>query len=146
MVKSVHLRTLGRPNEVYQQACIFGNYFINNSVGASNGSISVLAPVSEKLYRRLYSLYSRIVTSQQHAAGLNPRGYRHVHHHSRPLAAANTITSGPPGPKSILDGDLLTMYLNLSYAQQLELAKATGSNIDRIYDDLLELSSRVGYF
>ena len=62
------------------------------------------------------------------------------------MAAANTIASGPPGPKSILDGYLLMTFLNLSYGQQQELAKAVGSNVDRILDDLLEIERRVRYF
>jgi hypothetical protein len=52
----------------FQQGCI---------LGSSDGTMSIILPVSEKLYRRLYSLYSRMVTSLQHAAGLNPRGYRY---------------------------------------------------------------------
>lgn len=86
-----------------------------------------------------------MVTSLQHAAGLNPRGYRHVHQVNRPLAS-HSIASGPPGPKSILDGSLLSEFLNLSYAQQLELAKAVGSNVDRIMDDLLEISKAFKHF
>ncbi len=64
----------------------------------------------------------------------------------RPLASANTIASGPPGPKSVLDGDLLASYLQLSVTQQHELAKAVGSNRDRILDDLVEVGSRMNYF
>ena len=45
-------------------------------LAGADGSISIVSPVTEKLYRRLYSLYSRMVTSLQHTAGLNPRGYR----------------------------------------------------------------------
>jgi hypothetical protein len=40
----------------------------------------------------------------------------------------------------------LTEFLNLSYAQQLELAKAVGSNVDRIMDDLLEISKALKHF
>jgi hypothetical protein len=70
---------------------------------------------------------------------------RHVHQVNRPLAS-HSIASGPPGPKSILDGSLLSEFLDLSYAQQLELAKAVGSNIDRIMDDLLEISKAFKHF
>lgn len=87
-----------------------------------------------------------MVTSLQHFAGLNPRGYRHVQHIGRPLAAANTIASGPPGPKSVLDGDCLLTFLNLSFAQQQELASAVGSNVERIMDDLLSVLSQMNYF
>lgn len=68
-----------------------------------------------------------------------------MHQASRPLAS-HSIASGPPGPKSILDGTLLSEFLNLSFAQQLELAKAVGSNVDRIMDDLLEISRALKHF
>lgn len=61
----------------FQQGCILGISLIILLKGSSDGTMSIISPISEKLYRRLYSLYSRMVTSLQHAAGLNPRGYRY---------------------------------------------------------------------
>ncbi|KAJ3264692.1 Cleavage and polyadenylation specificity factor subunit 1, partial [Borealophlyctis nickersoniae] len=40
------------------------------------GGLSIMIPVSEKLYKRMYGLYSRMVNNLQHPAGLNPRGFR----------------------------------------------------------------------
>ncbi|KAJ3087268.1 hypothetical protein HK102_011465 [Quaeritorhiza haematococci] len=45
-------------------------------IGTLDGGILVMTPVTEKLYKRLYALYSRMVNNLQHAAGLNPRGFR----------------------------------------------------------------------
>lgn len=40
------------------------------------GSIVLITPIPEKMFKRLYGLYSRMVTHLEHYAGLNPRGYR----------------------------------------------------------------------
>jgi cleavage and polyadenylation specificity factor subunit 1 len=44
--------------------------------GTSEGGLSMIIPVEEKMFKRLYGLYSRMVTHLEHYAGLNPRGYR----------------------------------------------------------------------
>ena len=43
-----------------------------------DGGLVLIAPVTEKLYKRLYALYNRLVNGLQHDAGLNPKGYRCV--------------------------------------------------------------------
>ena len=87
--KAVKLRAQS-PNEVIQYGCIIGipsSFLVGfkqttklnhslNELASSDGSLSYVSPVSEKLYRRLYSLYSRMVTGLQHVGGLNPRGFR----------------------------------------------------------------------
>ena len=113
--------------------------------GTFEGAIVVTTPVPEKLYRRLYGLYSRMVTNLQHLAGLNPRGSKQVSLRVRPLGVSGAMM-GPPGPKGILDGDLLFEYASLSGPQQRELAKAIGSNEDRLMDDLLEVIAGTDYF
>jgi hypothetical protein len=59
---------------------------------------------------------------------------------------AASVLTGPPGPRGVLDGDLLTRFLHFSLVHQRELAKAIGSRDDRILDDLLELSIGLEYF
>ncbi|KAI8851683.1 CPSF A subunit region-domain-containing protein [Chytridium lagenaria] len=115
-----------------------------NVCGMLDGNIGYLVPVSEKLYKRAYALYSKMVNSLQHHAGLNPRGYRQLRHRMRPLTTA--LSSGPPGPRFILDGDLLSQYHSLSYEQQKELANAVGSTVERNIDDLLEATAGTDYF
>ncbi|KAJ3100898.1 Cleavage and polyadenylation specificity factor subunit 1 [Phlyctochytrium planicorne] len=115
-----------------------------NVCGTLDGAISILTPVSEKLYKRAYALYSKMVNSVQYHAGLNPRGFRQIRQKIRPLSTA--MSSGPPGPRFILDGDILYQYFSLSMDQQLELAKAVGSTTERIIDDLLEGLSGTDYF
>ncbi|KNC97783.1 cleavage/polyadenylation factor CFT1 [Spizellomyces punctatus DAOM BR117] len=121
-----------------QQVCL---------TGTLEGGLALLLPVSEKLYKRLYGLYSKMVNNLQHPAGLNPRGFRQVPLQSRPTTAATaTPMTGPPGPRLVLDGELLYQYACLSVSQQKELAKGIGSVSERILDDLLEGVSGVDYF
>lgn len=47
--------------------------------GTLNGGICSVYPVSEKIFRRLYAIYSRMVTHLEHYAGLNPRGFRYFY-------------------------------------------------------------------
>ncbi len=113
--------------------------------GTLEGGLSLVVPVTEKMFKRLYSLYSRMVTHVEHHAGLNPRGFRQLYlpYH---LLAATTAVSGPPGPKGILDGDLTNEFKSLPSDKQYELAKAIGSKPDRILDDLLDLEVILEYF
>ncbi|KAJ3256708.1 Cleavage and polyadenylation specificity factor subunit 1 [Boothiomyces macroporosus] len=109
------------------------------------GSIVLITPIPEKMFKRLYGLYSRMVTHLEHYAGLNPRGYRQLKLPIRSIYS-NPILTGPPGPRGILDGDMLYRFLNLSVTNQREMAKAVGSRDDRVIDDLLELMVAVDYF
>ncbi|KAJ3215584.1 Cleavage and polyadenylation specificity factor subunit 1 [Dinochytrium kinnereticum] len=115
-----------------------------NVCGMLDGNIGYLVPVSEKLYKRAYALYSKMVNSLQHHAGLNPRGFRQLRHRNRPLSTS--LSSGPPGPRFILDGDILCTYLSLSVEQQKELANAVGSTIERNVDDVLEAVAGTDFF
>ncbi|KAJ3040299.1 Cleavage and polyadenylation specificity factor subunit 1 [Rhizophlyctis rosea] len=121
-----------------QHLCVFATL---------EGGIGTMVPVSEKFYKRMYGLYSRMVNNLQHGAGLNPRGFRQIQARARPLTAAfSTATMGPPGPRSMLDGELLYQFASLGVAQQTELAKGIGSRIERILDDLVEVACGGEYF
>ena len=113
--------------------------------GTLDGGISMALPVSEKIYKRLYGLYSRMATQLEHLAGLNPRGYRQIKLPEKSVYSDSVLT-GPPGPRGILDGDLLYHFNRLSSIYQRELAKAVGSDENRVMDDLLELSMLLEYF
>jgi cleavage and polyadenylation specificity factor subunit 1 len=63
--------------------------------GTLSGGLVLIQPISEKMFKRLYSLYSRMVTHLEHACGLNPRGYRHIG--SSKTIAVSSVVSGPPG-------------------------------------------------
>ncbi|KAJ3154030.1 Cleavage and polyadenylation specificity factor subunit 1 [Geranomyces variabilis] len=115
--------------------------------GTLEGGLLLMVPVTEKLYKRLYGLYSKMVNNLQHPAGLNPRGFRQVPLRSRPTTVAiATAMTGPPGPRLVLDGEILYQYASLSQNQQSELAKGIGSVSTRILDDLLEVVAGVEFF
>ncbi|KAI9205850.1 CPSF A subunit region-domain-containing protein [Polychytrium aggregatum] len=114
--------------------------------GSLDGSLGMVLPVSEKLYKRMYALYSRMVQNIQHAAALNPRGFRQLQLRSQYLGATSSINTGLPGPKFILDGDLIYRYSSFSKSTQRELAKGIGSEVERIMDDLLEVTGGTDFF
>ncbi|KAI8896608.1 CPSF A subunit region-domain-containing protein, partial [Globomyces pollinis-pini] len=126
-----------------------GEMIASNQVGVIAGTIdgglAMVTPVSEKLFKRLYCLYSRMVTHLEHHAGLNPRGYRQLKLPYKSIYSVSAVT-GPPGPRGVLDGGLVYRYCNLSAGQQRDIAKAFGSRDDRIIDDLLEASLSLSYF
>ena len=90
-------------------------------------------------------MYSRMVTQLEHLAGLNPRGFRLIRLPEKSVYSDSVLT-GPPGPRGMLDGDLLYQFCRLSSIYQRELAKAVGSEENRVLDDLLELSRLLEYF
>ncbi|KAL2918252.1 mRNA cleavage and polyadenylation factor subunit [Polyrhizophydium stewartii] len=132
-----------RKNIVRGDTPLVPKQYLNIGV-TTDGALIVVSPVSEKIYKRLYALYSRMVTNLEHAAGLNPRGFRQLQQRVRSIALSGFM--GPPGPRGILDGDLLFDYAQLSRAQQRGLANAIGSNDDRLLDDLLEVLAGADYF
>ncbi|KAI8813010.1 CPSF A subunit region-domain-containing protein, partial [Cladochytrium replicatum] len=125
-------------------------------LGTSDGGVAVMCPVTEKIYKRLYALYSKMVDSVQPIAGLNPRAFRQIQHKTRPQYAGSTTSSysiissgmgGMPGARSILDGDYLHQYIStLSSQAQAELAGAIGTEKNTVMDDLLEVLSGVEHF
>jgi plasmid maintenance system antidote protein VapI len=48
--------------------------------------------------------------------------------------------------KSILDGEILYQYLNLSKIEQADLAKVIGTSVERIIEDLLEIQIGIDVF
>lgn len=96
-----------------------------------------MTPVGEKQYKRLYALYSKMVNQIQHPCGLNPRGYRQTHPRVRPLVS--NIVSGPPGPKMVVDADLVFQFPSLPLRLQHELTRGVGSDADVVIDDILEI-------
>lgn len=46
------------------------------AAAGTDGGMSVLAPLDERAFRRLFSLQTALATSLPHVAGLNPRAFR----------------------------------------------------------------------
>lgn len=94
-----------------------------------DGSISSLLPVSERSYRRLYTVQSQMSSSEVQVAGLNPRAYR--------MSTMESATSN--AARGILDGQLLTQFANLSFNQQTQLAQKSGLGVENVLCDLEEM-------
>lgn len=52
---------------------------------------------------------------------------------------------GPPGPRMILDGDMLLQFEQMSRHSQNELSYSIGSNTQAIHDDLIEVLAGMEY-
>lgn len=116
-IASVHSRT--------RQDYFFDVY------GTSQGSVGFLSSISEKTYRRLSALYQKMVHLLPQKAGLNPKAFRQqAHDEHRRLGTS---------ARSILDGDFLLQFMELSKVHQRELSKGIGSSIDKIYEDFAEI-------
>ncbi|KAJ3373889.1 Cleavage and polyadenylation specificity factor subunit 1 [Allomyces arbusculus] len=98
----------------------------------TDGSVSVVAPVSEVAYKRLLLLYNRICESLPTAAALHPKAYRHYLVQSR-LFSNN--------PATMLDLNLIADFLTRPLAEQHEHARALGSTLARIRDDVRAVSA-----
>ncbi|KNE65240.1 hypothetical protein AMAG_10884 [Allomyces macrogynus ATCC 38327] len=98
----------------------------------TDGSVSVVAPVSEVAYKRLLLLYNRICESLPTAAALHPKAYRHYLVQSR-LFSNN--------PATMLDLNLIADFLARPLAEQHEHARALGSTLARIRDDVRAVSA-----
>lgn len=116
-------RGTGLTNDSYSLAHI-------TMMATLDGGISMLVPVTEKLYRRLTMLQNYLYTSATHTAGLNPKGFR--------VLKTRTKTLSNP-LKNILDGDLLWRYHALTKVAKNELARKIGSTTDQLAEDFMEL-------
>ncbi|CEO99699.1 hypothetical protein PBRA_007432 [Plasmodiophora brassicae] len=103
-------------------------------VGAGiDGSVSCLAPVTETLYRRLYSLTTLLTFQVRHLGGLNPRQYRAWKAAGRgDILTTNCV-------RNVVDIDFLLRFAGLDYALQGQLAQSIGTTPDQIVDNLLQL-------
>lgn len=99
--------------------------------------MGALTPVSEKLYKRLHLLHTRLVNGLRHAAGLNPRGYRLIHNRHRLLVNPS---------KNVVDGEIVFSFLNLPKEMQEDIARGIGCTVDSIYNDLSVLMGQMDYF
>ncbi|ORX60565.1 hypothetical protein DM01DRAFT_1300393 [Hesseltinella vesiculosa] len=111
-----------------------GQYVYSNSAfclcGSYTGSIGVFAPLPEKTFKRLHTLYSQLVNSIPHVAGLNPRAYRYIKGTKQRLASNRN--------RAVLDGGILSQFVCLPVDRQTELTRQIGSTTKRIMEDIVD--------
>ena len=102
-----------------------------------DGSLGHILPVSEKTYRRLLMLMNVMTTNLNHAAGLNPKGFRTLRQKWKDLRNPS---------RGVVDGDLVFRFTNLSNSLKAELARKIGTSPDEIMEDLAELDRNAAHF
>lgn len=102
-----------------------------------NGGLGYVLPLPEKTYRRLFMLQNVLLLHIEHLCGLNPKQYRTI-------KTARRIPTNPT--RSILDGDLIWMFLGLPISEKQEVAKKIGTKMEEILIDLMEISDVTSVF
>ncbi|CAB3240456.1 unnamed protein product [Arctia plantaginis] len=103
-----------------------------------DGGVGYVLPITEKMYRRLLMLQNVMNNYCCHIAGLNPRAYRTYKSARRPVGG------GPA--RSMLDGDLVTMYTTMPNSEKLDIAKKIGTKVEEIMADLYEIDRLTAHF
>lgn len=96
----------------------------------SDGSFAVMMPITEQTHRRLASLQSHMYTRLWHYAGLHPKAFRLFKPDYHSLNNAK---------KNVIDGQLLSRYLNLNSLTQNELSKQISLKVDVILEILKDI-------
>eukprot|EP00897_Mesotaenium_endlicherianum_P010246 jgi/Mesen1/924/ME000117S00085 len=100
--------------------------------GGLDGSISMVAPLDERTFRRLQDLQKRLVDAVPHVAGLHPRAFR------RTVQSGAELRQGMPD--SIIDCELLHHYDMLELGTQESMAKQIGTTRRQIVANLRDLA------
>ncbi|CAM9856495.1 unnamed protein product, partial [Phaeothamnion confervicola] len=102
-------------------------------LGTLDGSLGMLLPVDERVFRRLYALQGIMSNALEHTAAANPRGARLFAEPGFRAAARRT------GMKGMLDGTVLWRFPGLDARVQTELTRAIGTTVDTVLANLLEI-------
>ncbi|KAL3941602.1 MAG: hypothetical protein SGBAC_004076 [Bacillariaceae sp.] len=104
--------------------------------GTSDGGYGAVVPLSEPIYWRLTALQSVMVNALESDCSLSQRAWRLYRRTPRRGGCRQNERK-----KGVIDGDLVTRYIDLPISYQEEIASAIGSTVDLILDNLLELAS-----
>lgn len=120
--------------------------------GLVDGSIFALTPLhSDESAKRLQLLQGLLTRNVQHVAGLNPRAVRCVLATSSLMAPPNCSlrfslrrivrndTVAKPLTRGVLDGNLLSFFLELPVHRQKELTSPIGTDREQVLRDLAML-------
>jgi cleavage and polyadenylation specificity factor subunit 1 len=102
--------------------------------GTTDGTIVMMVPLSEPVYWRLTALQSVLANAWPSPGGLSVRAWRLYRRCPRRGGCRSHDRK-----KGVIDGDLIQHFIDLSVAEQEELASSIGSTVSLILDNLLEL-------
>jgi len=99
-----------------------------------SGSLGLLTPINETVYRRLGALQAFLTNSLDHACGLNPRGYR-------------AVETERFGSRGIVDGTILRRWSELSSGRRMEAVAKVGVEEGVVREDLVAVGKEgLDYF
>lgn len=104
--------------------------------GTTDGGIGSIVPVSEPVYWRLMALQSVMSNALEPNCSLNRNEWRLYQKTPRRGGCRSNDRK-----KSVLDGDLILQYADLSIVDQDDLAASIGSSSDLILDNLLDVQN-----
>ncbi|XP_057671339.1 cleavage and polyadenylation specificity factor subunit 1 [Diorhabda carinulata] len=102
-----------------------------------DGGLGYIMPVPEKTYRRLLMLQNVLVSQGAHIAGLNPKAFR-------TYKSWRKLQYNPA--RSVIDGDLVWNFLNLSITEKLEVSKKIGTKVEELVEDLTDIHKLTNHF
>ncbi|EFA00240.2 cleavage and polyadenylation specificity factor subunit 1 isoform X2 [Tribolium castaneum] len=102
-----------------------------------DGGLGYIMPVPEKTYRRLLMLQNVLVSQGAHIAGLNPKAFR-------TYKSWKKLQTNPA--RSVIDGELVYNYLQLSIPEKLEVSKKIGTKLEELLDDLSDIQKITNHF
>ena len=102
-----------------------------------DGSIGVMVPVEERVYKRLERLKLFMCHTLPHNAAMNPESFRHYRTPGLPLRNAR---------HSVVDGSVVWRYRLLDTNHQIELANSIGSKRERVLKNLSDVDFDISCF
>ncbi|TDH71369.1 hypothetical protein CCR75_006593 [Bremia lactucae] len=117
-----------------------------NVLGTSEGGIMALVPVSERVFRRLYTLQNVMINTLQQNCALNPREFRMLKTNGQQRCGRGDAWSKKKWKKSFLDAMVLFQFLTLDYVAQKELARCIGTTSEVVIHNLLEVQHATSAF
>lgn len=117
-----------------------------NILGSSEGSVGALVPVSERVFRRLFTLQNVMVNTLPQNCALNPRDFRTLKTNSQRHSGRLDAWSKQKWKKSFLDAHVLLRFLHLDYVAQKEITRCIGTTPEVVVHNLLEVQRATSSF
>ncbi|KAI9907434.1 hypothetical protein PsorP6_002934 [Peronosclerospora sorghi] len=117
-----------------------------NIFGTSEGGVGALIPVSERVFRRLFTLQNVMINTLPQNCALNPREFRMLKTNAHRRCGRPDAWSKKKWKKSFLDALVLSRFLALDYVAQKELARCIGTTPEVVIHNLLEVQHATATF
>ncbi|TMW65320.1 hypothetical protein Poli38472_007962 [Pythium oligandrum] len=115
-------------------------------LGTSEGSVSAVIPVGERVFRRLFTLQNVMINTLPQNCALNPREFRMMKSNGRRRTGRPDAWSKQKWKKGFLDAHVLFRFLHLDYVAQKEIARCIGTTPEVIIHNLLEVQRATATF